>query len=406
MSTKIYRLTFRITSYRNFNIQGNTRLFINMKKTASILLPAFPMIIMIFMGACSAKKEPVKKNPAGANRNMPSTVEAYVVKTSSVSNMIEAPGNLLPFESTELHPEVSGRVVLLNIKEGTYVPKGTLLVKLFDGDLQAQLKKLQVQLSINEKTIERQGELLKISGISQQEYDLSGLDVNNIRADIDVIRTNIQKTEIRAPFNGKLGLRSISAGAYVTPQTVIATIQQVDQLKLEFTIPEKYTSNVFVGQIVTFTTEGNNNKNFSARIIATEATVAENNRSLRIRAAVTTHDKRLIPGAFAKVVMNFGKDNEALLIPSQAIIPGSRNKQVILYKSGVAKFQVVNTGIRDSSRVQITSGINAGDTVVITGILSVKPNSKIKLSKVSATDNNFLSDKNQANPGNNNETVE
>lgn len=372
-----------------------------MKKAALLLLPA-----LLILGACSSKKEPVKKGPPGANRNMPSIVEAFLVKTSSVSNMIEVPGNLLPFESTELHPEVSGRVVLLNIKEGTYVPKGTLLVKLFDGDLQAQLKKLEVQLSINEKTIQRQGELLKISGISQQEYDLSGLDVNNIRADIDVIRTSIQKTEIRAPYNGKLGLRSISEGAYVTPQTVIANIQQVDQLKLEFTIPEKYTSNIFVGQIVTFTSEGNNNKNFSARIIATEATVTENNRSLRIRAAVTTKDKRLIPGAFAKVVMNFGKDNEALLIPSQAIIPGSRNKQVILYKSGTAKFQIVNTGIRDSSMVQITSGINAGDTVVITGILSVKPNAKIKVSKVSSADNTAMIEKNQANPGNNNETVE
>ncbi|HZG26296.1 MAG TPA: efflux RND transporter periplasmic adaptor subunit [Chitinophagaceae bacterium] len=334
------------------------------------------------MAACSSKKESSqKKNAAAPNRNAPTTVEGFVVRTSTVSNSIEVPGNLMPFESTELHPEVSGRVVLLNVKEGSYVTKGTLLVKLFDGDLQAQLKKLQVQLSISEQTVQRQGELLKISGISQQEYDLSSLNVNNIAADIDVIRTNIQKTEIRAPFNGRLGLRSISMGAYVTPATVIATIQQVSQLKLEFTVPEKYSSSISVGQLVTFTTEGTNKK-FQARVIATEAAVTETSRSLRIRGAVTSKDTDLLPGAFAKVRMDFGKDNKALLVPTQAIIPGSRNKQVIIYRGGIAKFAVVNTGVRDSSNVQVTTGLNAGDTIVITGLLSIKPEGKLKLSKV------------------------
>src|SRR3990170_5494958 len=210
------------------------------------------LLFSICLAACSSKKESSQRNnPAmGANRNGPVTVEGYVVRTSTVSNSIEVPGNLMPFESTELHPEVSGRVVLLNVREGSYVTKGTLLVKLFDGDLQAQLKKLQVQLSISEQTVQRQGELLKISGISQQEFDLSSLDVNNIRADIDIIRTNIGRTVIRAPFNGRIGLKNISLGAYVTPASVIATIQQVEQLKLEFTVPEKYTSKIKVGQII------------------------------------------------------------------------------------------------------------------------------------------------------------
>lgn len=338
--------------------------------------------LIIIFTACSSKKEPAKNDPAAARRKMTVSVEGYIIKTSTLNNNMEVPGNLMPFESTELHPEVSGRVVGLNVKEGSSVKKGTLLVKLFDGDLQARLKKLQVQLSISEKTVQRQGELIKISGISQQEYDLSGLDVNNIKADIDVIRTDIRKTEIRAPFNGKLGLRTISLGAYVTPQTIVTTIQQVTQLKLEFTVPEKYTSEISVGQSVSFTTEGNN-KRYSAKIIATEASVTENNRSLRIRAAVTGTDRTLIPGAFAKILLDFGKDNDALLIPSQAIIPGARNKQVIVYNGGKARFAVVDTGIRDSSRVQIISGLEAGDTIVITGILAVKPESQINLSSIS-----------------------
>lgn len=342
----------------------------------------YSAITVIFLAACSSKKDPAKNNPRAAAKNMTSAVEGFITRQSTISNNIEVPGNLMPYEFTELHPEVSGRLVQLNIKEGSNVAKGTLLTKIFDGDLQAQLKKLQVQLSISEKTVQRQGELLKISGISQQEYDLSGLDVNNIRADIDVIQTEIRKTEIRAPFSGRLGLRNISLGAYITPLTVVTTIQQVEQLKLEFTIPEKYTSELSTGQMVTFSIEGNKKKH-TAKVIATEATVAENNRSLRLRAVVTSKERNLIPGAFAKVTLNFGEDNEALMIPSQAIIPGSRNKQVVLYKSGLAKFTIVGTGLRDSSRVQITSGINAGDTIITTGILSIKPDAKIKISRIS-----------------------
>ncbi|MEO5996542.1 MAG: efflux RND transporter periplasmic adaptor subunit [Chitinophagaceae bacterium] len=342
------------------------------------------LIPILFLAACSSKKDPQKNNPssAAAVRNVPITSEGYIVKSSTISNSIEIPGNLMPFESTELHPEVSGRVVVLNVKEGSNVAKGTLLVKLFDGDLQAQLKKLEVQLSISQKTVQRQGELLKISGISQQEYDLSGLEVSNLKADMDLIQTAIQKTEIHAPFNGRLGLRSISMGAYVTPQTIIATIQQVDKLKLEFTIPEKYTSNVTIGQTVGFTTDGNNKK-YTAGVIATEAMVEANNRSLRIRAAVNARDAKLIPGAFAKVIMDFGKDDKALMIPSQAVIPGVRNKQVIVFNGGVAKFIVVGTGVRDSSQVQITSGLSVGDTIVTTGLLSIKPEGKIKISRIS-----------------------
>lgn len=345
---------------------------------------SFITLISLLFAACSSKKED-KKGAAGGgaanNRNAPVNVEGYVVQTSSLSNSIEVPGNIQPFESTELHPEVAGRVVSLNINEGQNIKKGTLLVKLFDGDLQAQLKKLQVQLGISQKTYQRQGELVKISGISQQEYDLSSLDVSNIRADIDVIRTEIAKTEIHAPFDGRLGLRNISVGAYVTSQTIVATIQQVNQLKLQFAVPEKYTRNISQIKDITFTTEGYTHK-FTARILATEATVAENNRSLSIKAVITSKDAKLFPGAFAKVLFDFGKDDSALMVPSQAIIPGARDKQVILYRQGKPKFVVVGTGVRDSSQVQITSGVGAGDTVLITGLLAIKPQSKLKLAKI------------------------
>jgi membrane fusion protein (multidrug efflux system) len=304
-----------------------------------------------------------------------------VVKTGAVSEPIQLAGSLLPMEETAIQPEVSGRVVQLNVKEGAYVTAGTLLAKLFDADLQAQLKKLEVQLQIAEKTEERNRELLKISGISQQDYDLSFLQVNNIKADIELLKVNIAKTEIRAPFNGTIGFKNISLGAYVTPATVITTIRQVGQLKLQFSVPEKYASKIRVGEEVPFTVEGSR-RSYRARVYATEATVSELNRGMNVRCLVQEKDPYLIAGAFAKVNIDFARNNNAILVPSQAILPQARGKKVVLYRNGIAVFADVQTGIRDSVNVEIISGIKAGDTIVTTGLLGIKPEAKLKLSKV------------------------
>lgn len=345
----------------------------------------FYLICAVCLAACASHddKKIAPPTPGSASKSgaMPIKVEATIVSASAVSEKLEVPGSIIPYEATELRPEVSGRVTKINIQEGKSVPKGTLLVKLYDEDLQAQLRKLEVQLEIYEKTAQRQAELLKIDGISKQEYDLSVLQVNNIKADMDLIRTSIQKTELRAPFNGRLGLRNISMGAYVTPSTLITNIREEDQLKLEFTVPEKYSSKIFTGKALQFTIQGSNQV-FGARVIATEEAVMEDTRSLKVRAVVLGKAPQLLPGAFAKVMLDFGQDKNALMIPSQAVIPQARYKNVIVYRNGAAAFEKVTTGIRDSSRVQILSGLNIGDTIVLTGLLSIKPESKLTITKM------------------------
>jgi membrane fusion protein (multidrug efflux system) len=312
-------------------------------------------------------------------------VDAYVVTPKTISEAIEVPGTLLAKETTEIHPEVSGRVVSLNINEGKYVAQGTMLAKLYDGDLQAQLRKLEVQLSIAQKTEERQAQLLKIQGISQQDYDLSLLNVNNIKADIEITKTSIAKTAIHAPYSGRIGLKSISPGAYITPTTIITTITQTDQLKLDFTVPEKYADKIKTGQIVHFKVQGKD-KTYDAKVAATEVSIAETTRSLVVRSVVQNKNSELLPGAFANVQLKFDPNPNALMVPSEAIIPQARGKKIVSYNGGNAKFLDVETGVRDSAFVQITSGINAGDTIVITGLLSIRPNAKIQLEKIANKD--------------------
>lgn len=340
----------------------------------------FYLSIIILMAAFGCKSK--KQGAAGNQRQQgPVTADGFLVKAQTISENVEVPGTLLPLEETQIRAEVSGRVVKLNIPEGATVAKGTLLVKLFDGDLQAQLKKLQVQLQIAEKSEERQRELLKISGISQQDYDLTALNVENLKADIEAVEIAISKTEIRAPYAGKLGLRYVSLGAYISPAEVITSIREVGQLKLEFSVPEKYVGNISKGYSVVFKID-QGEKLHRAKVIATENSVDEATRTLRVRALVNEADQELVPGVFARVSLQLGKTDNALMIPTQAVIPQARNKQVILLKGDSVQFKVVETGIRDSSFVQITSGLEAGDTVITSGLMAIRPSARIKLARL------------------------
>jgi membrane fusion protein, multidrug efflux system len=294
---------------------------------------------------------------------------------------IEVPGNLAAYEEVELHPEVSGRVTGVYFKEGATVGQGSLLLKLYDGDLQAQLQKLQVQLKTAEQTSERYGALLKINGVSQQEYDLNVLAVNNIKADMNIIRTSILKTSLYAPFSGKMGITTITKGAYITPATLITTLRKVSQLKLEFTVPEKYGTKMKPGSLVNFMLE-NNSGSYAAKITATENTIAAETRSLKVIALVAKANDQLLAGAFAKVQIPLGENDAALMIPTQAIIPQARDKKIMAVRNGIATMETVTTGIRDSSMVEITTGLKAGDTVLITGLLATKPGSKVQLNKI------------------------
>ena len=317
---------------------------------------------------------PVTKAPA-------LEVDAIVVQPKSLSADIEVPGTILAFESAEIRSEVPGRLVTLNVKEGGYVTKGALLAKLFDGDLQAQMNKLEVQLKIAEQTEKRQAELLRIQGISQQEYDLSLLQVHNLKADMDIVRQSIRKTEIRAPFSGKLGLKNVSPGAYVTSADVITSISQVDKLKLQFNVPEKYGVQLKNGLTVQFTLDGSQEV-YDATVMASEMNVEEDTRSLAIRAHVRQRDKALIPGTFAKVRIVLGESIDALMVPNSAILPAGRKKQVYLYKDGKSVPVDVVSGVRDSTNLQVLEGLKAGDTVITSAILFLRPGGDVSIKQI------------------------
>lgn len=319
---------------------------------------------------------------AGANKKDGTFLgEGFVVSGKNLSNNVEAAGTLASNESLEIKSEINGRVTEILFKEGAFVSKGTLLVKLYDEDLAAQLKKLQSQKLLAEKTLERQQELLKISGISQQEVDITANQIDILNADISYNKALLQRTEIRAPFDGIIGIRNISVGAIVSSATVISTLQQTNPLKIDFSIPEKYRQMVKANDLVEFTVAGDPST-YKGAVYVVDPSVDQATRTVKMRAICNNPGGKLSPGAFANVRLILKEVPNALMIPSQAIIPGAREKKVIVAREGKATPVLVETGLRTENEIQITAGLQPGDSVLISGMLQVKPGMPIKFTNL------------------------
>ncbi|MBL7832018.1 MAG: efflux RND transporter periplasmic adaptor subunit [Saprospiraceae bacterium] len=343
-----------------------------MKKIIPLILP----LVFVF---CKNENPGNSKSADGPPKV--TKVEGYIVNAGPFNEEIQIPGTILPFESTDIQSEVSGKIVQLNIKEGAYYSKGALIAKINDEDLQAKLKKLLIQQQIAQSQEKRQSELLKINAIGQQEYDAVNLNYKSIQSDIEILKTEIKKTEIRAPFDGVVGFKLISPGAYVTPLSKITTITQTNRLKLEFSLPERYISALKTGMTVEMNTESTR-KSYIAKIFAIEPTLSSDSRSINVRAEIIKPDKFVQPGMFANVKVDVNDKNNVIKIPTQAIIPQARDKKVVLYKGGFAKFQTVTIGIRDESNVEIVDGLTVGDTILVSGLLTAKPDSKLVLTSM------------------------
>ncbi len=347
-----------------------------MKLKRPRLLGSTALIFMLF--ACHSKAPEFK---SAKQQISDLKVEAFIVKPSVLDQSITVSGTLKPFEETVIMPEVPGRVVSINLPEGKTVKRGTILIELFNDDLKAQLRKSQAQLQIADETLKRQDELIKVNGISQSDYDQAQLQVKSLIADIEVLNVQIGRTKIKAPFDGTVGLRNVSLGAQVSTTTALVTLREVDKLKLDFSVPEKYSGKIKPGAKVQFTIQGDDQK-YDAEVIASEQGIEYTTRNLKARAVVKNPSPSMVPGAFATVEMRLGVINQALLVPTQAIIPQEKDKSLIVADHGKAKFVIVKTGIRNPSKIDVVSGINPGDTIITTGLLFLKPGSILNYSKV------------------------
>jgi membrane fusion protein (multidrug efflux system) len=339
----------------------------------------FALIIILFPKFNSSANDKITQTNT-SQRKIEIPVKAHIVKPERLSNIVLSTGTIMANEEVELRSETSGKIINIYFKEGSFVKKGDLLVKINDSDLQAQLRRTESNVKLAEAREFRQRTLLERNLISQEEYDHTLNELNASKADYDLIKAQIEKTEIYAPFSGIVGLRSVSEGSFVNTTTVIARLQDLSSLKIDFSIPEQYSFMVNIGDNLEFNLSGSN-KIFTANVYAIEPRIDPSTRTLSIRARTTNHNKDLIPGAFANVKLKLKETNDALLVPSVSVVPELKGQRVYLYKEGKVVPTNVEIGIREETRVQIVSGLNIGDTVITSGILQIRPGANVRISE-------------------------
>lgn len=298
------------------------------------------------------------------------SVEAVVVQPQLLRNEIFATGTLLANEEVELRSEISGRVTGVNFDEGKKIKKGELLLKINDRELSAQLKAKEIEEKLVSDDEGRKRQLIDINAISQEEYDKSLNALRMLQAEKEVIQSQLAKTEIRAPFDGVVGLRYVSEGGYVSPNMLAATMQDLDPIKVEFSIPEKYAQQLKSGAQVSVEV-GELSDSLIGTVYAIESKIDPNTRTIKARAKIPNPEENLVPGSFARIKITLQELPDAIVVPSGAVIPDISGSKVFVCRNGLAKQVSVNTGIRTENGVQITYGLMPNDTLITTGLLQL-----------------------------------
>ena len=311
------------------------------------------------------------RGPGGSQGRQLLNVRGLLIEPIKLNELKNSTGSLRPDEQVELAFETSGKIVGINFTEGTRVKKGDLLAKINDKPLQAQLQKLEAQKKLIEEKEFRQRSLLTKDAISQESYDQILTELQTIQADINLVLARISETELRAPFDGIIGLRYVSEGSYTNPSTKIARLVKISPIKLDFSIPERYANQIKIGYPVSFEVDGSNDV-YQAEVYAVDPQVEEDTRTIVIRARYPNRNEELKSGRYASVTLLLSEIDNTIAIPTESLIPEMEGETVYVYRGGKAEQLRVQTGLRTESQIQITGGLKFGDTLLTTGMLQLR----------------------------------
>lgn len=309
------------------------------------------------------------------------TVDVMIVKDTIVINNIDVTGSVDANEQVNLISETAGNITGIYFKEGGHVTKGQLLVKVYNQDLVASLKQNEYSVALAKENEYRNKILLEKEAISKQEYDTSLTSLNSLDAQSDLIKAQIAKTEIRAPFSGTIGLRNVSPGGYLSPATSIATLVNIDPAKLTFSVPERYLLLIKPGSKVKFTV-ASSRETFTATVYAIEPSIDASSRSVTIRAMAPNPKGLLTAGSFAKINLSLDQIPKTIMVPSECVTPDLKSSKVWIYKNGTAVSRNVQTDLRTDTKLQIISGLKPGDSLIVSAIIQMRPKVPLKLVKV------------------------
>ena len=355
----------------------------NTKRIVTVLI----VLVIVFLIAWpkldfSDESASEQKTTKASAATAATPVVVLVTKQQQLENTLAITGSILANESVDLSPELAGKITRITFEEGQYVKKGQPLVYLNDEEARAQLERLNYTKKLYEQSESRQRKLLEREAISQEEYDIAQNQLNTNLADIKVVEAQIAKSVIRAPFSGVVGLRQVSEGSYVSPANQIATLVNIDPVKIEFSVPERYASKVGLGGQILFTRNEGSEKMRKGKVYAVEPRINLETRTLTMRAISENDDRTLLPGMFVRIKLVLDVNENSIMVPAQSLIPEMEGYKVFVVENGKAVEKRVKTGMRTEDRVEVTEGLAPGDSVLTTGILQVKDGSPVRVTEV------------------------
>ena len=308
-------------------------------------------------------------------------VKVVVLEKQQLDDAIAVSGSLIPDEEVNLTFETSGKITNIYFKEGAHVSEGTLLAKINDAPLQAQLHKLEAQLKLKQDRLYRQKALLEKEAVSKETFQEAEANLSTLKAEIEGVKAHIAQTELRAPFSGVIGLREVSTGAFANTSTTIATLTKTNPLKIEFSVPERYAGVLKIGAKLSFTTEGDLTPRV-ASVYATDSHVDAKTRTYAVRAIYSNPNGELVPGRYVNVNLTTREYGNTLAVPSEAIVSEMGIDKVFVYRNGLAQPTEITKGLRTESQVQILKGLNEGDTIIISGTMQLRTGMKVKITNL------------------------
>lgn len=361
-----------------------------MKKSVRITLVCLIILLIAGLAFLPKIKSFFKEDSNGAlvaapsMQRQPLSVNALVLDYTTLTDIFRTKGILIPDEEVELTFETSGKITKIYFEEGREVKKDDLLAKVNDETLQAELAKLEAQLPLAEEKVFRQRSLLQKDAVSKEAYEMVSTELAKLNADIDLIKARIKQTELRAPFDGIVGLRRVSEGVYASPTTIVTNLTKIKPLKLEFSVNEKQANDIRAGKMLNFTVE-NDLTHYQAKVYAVESRLDESTLTLKARALYNNTNGKLQPGRSVTVEIIMDEIHNTLIIPSAATLAEMGQSIAFVYKNGVAKQVNVKRGARTASDVQIVDGLHVGDTVLITGVMQLRDGMPVKIAEVMKT---------------------
>ncbi|MBC9251254.1 efflux transporter periplasmic adaptor subunit [Pseudomonas alcaligenes] len=288
-------------------------------------------------------------------------------------------GSLRSDESVMIRPEVEGRIASLHFREGQAVSGGELLVSLDDSIARAELAQAQANLDLAEKSYQRAQLLFKRGASNAQAQDEAQSQQQAARASLALAQARLDKTQIRAPYAGVLGLRQVSVGDYLSAGTDVVNLEVLDPLKVDFRVPQKAVSQVGVGQAIELSLDAYPGERFKGAIIALNPRLDEVGRSQAIRAQIGNADHRLKPGQFVKVSVILAERPQALLIPEEAVMPMGQLLFVNLVVDGKAERRQIRIGQRQRGKAEVVEGLDGSETLISAGWQKVVPGREVRV---------------------------